>query len=93
VLGEDGHVVGVVADLQRAGLAEPGRQAGRLGQLGHEPRIAPQRRAAEVEELTLGVRGLCQGERRPLRAMRPGRIGSASATAIPRCAAPAMVGR
>ena len=54
MLGQHGHIVGVVADLESPGLPEADGQAGHLGELGREVGIAAQREAAELEELALG---------------------------------------
>ncbi len=61
-LRQHGQVIAVVGDLNRAVLAEAGRQARRRVQFRHELRVAAQRVLAEPEDLALGVGGL--GDRR-----------------------------
>ncbi len=75
MLGQHGHVVGVVTHLQRPGLAEAGRQAGPLGQLSGEGGIPPQRHAAELEEVALGVGGLRDRREHPGRRVRRAAAG------------------
>ncbi len=58
ILAEDGQVIRVIGDLQRASLPVPGWLAGQSGELGGERRIAALRFAAKPEQLLLGVRGL-----------------------------------